>query len=50
MAFMLVLAILAGGAWFALTLASWIEEGEKEGIVNRGYVGEDKPNEGKTDL
>ena len=50
MAFMLVLAILAGGTWFALTLASWIEEGEDAGIVDRGYVGEDKPDEGKDDL
>lgn len=50
MEFILVLAILAGGTWLALTFARWIEEGEDAGIVNRGYVGEDKPDEGKDDL
>ena len=50
MEFILAGAILLGGTWFALTLASWIEEGEKEGIVNTGYVGEEAPDEGKDDL
>lgn len=50
MELILVLAILVGGTWLALTLASWIEEGEDAGIVDCGYVGEDKHDEGKDDL
>ena len=50
MEFILVLAIIAGGAWLALTFADWIDEGKKEGIVNTGYVGEEASDEGKDDL
>ena len=50
MTVLLAIAILAGGSWLAIAVGKWINEVEKEGIVNTGYVGEEAPDEGKADL